>query len=84
MKEELELISQIYFEINISEHSDPDFIKQRLRSARKNLNELSGKLRKHGVTESFYTCISVIGSFERNGIYYCKTCKNKKRKQPVQ
>lgn len=49
MKKELELIRQIYFDINISEHSEPDFIKQRLRNARKKLNALSSKLRQSDV-----------------------------------
>lgn len=32
--------------------------------------------------EDICTCVSTIGSFEKNKIFYCKTCKKKKHKQP--
>jgi len=34
------------------------------------------------VESSVCDCVSVIGSFQKDGIYYCKTCKKRKRKQP--
>lgn len=43
-KSEVELVSDIYKLINISENEPPEVIKERLRLARKELNKLSFKL----------------------------------------
>lgn len=47
------------------------------------LNAVNEALDLAPVSESVCDCISVIGSYPKNGIYYCKTCKKRKRKQPV-
>lgn len=53
MKEELELISEIYKRINISELAPRDVIKGHLRDARRMLNDLTVKLSQHDVIKSF-------------------------------
>lgn len=41
-------------------------------------NELNNNL----VINQICECISVIGSFKKDEIYYCTSCKKKKPKQP--
>lgn len=50
MKEELQLISDIYKRINISELAPRDVIKGHLRDARRMLNDLTVKLSQHDVS----------------------------------
>ncbi len=52
MKEELELISEIYKRINISELAPRDVIKGHLRDARRMLNDLTVKLSQHDVIKN--------------------------------
>jgi hypothetical protein len=52
MKEELELISEIYKRINISFLAPRDVIKEHLRDARRMLNDLTVKLSQHDVIKN--------------------------------
>ena len=52
MKEELELISEIYKKINISEHAPSEVIRENLLDARRMLNELTVKLSQHDVIKN--------------------------------
>lgn len=52
MKEELQLVSDIYKRINISELAPRDAIKGHLRDARRMLNDLTVKLSQHDVMPS--------------------------------
>lgn len=72
MKEELELISEIYKRINISFLAPRDVIKEHLRDARRMLNDLTVKLSQHDVIKN-EVVVCDCGISE-----YCEKCADSK------